>query len=86
MPPWLGRWRSRLANFSIWMCPNERTSCSAIAASASQVPRTVYWYEPNDIRRIVQHEPVYRQGARTQCDRDDAVLAQHNWTQAVARM
>ncbi len=26
-----------LASFSRWMCPNERTSCSAIAASASQV-------------------------------------------------
>src|SRR5215472_214700 len=26
-----------LPNFSRWMCPNERTSCSAIAASASQV-------------------------------------------------
>src|SRR6476620_3603497 len=25
------------ASFSRWMCPNERTSCSAIAASASQV-------------------------------------------------
>ena len=27
-----------LASFSRWMCPNERTSCSAIAASASQLP------------------------------------------------
>jgi hypothetical protein len=26
-----------LASFSRWMCPNERTSCSVIAASASQV-------------------------------------------------
>jgi hypothetical protein len=26
-----------LASFSRWICPNERTSCSAIAASASQV-------------------------------------------------
>jgi hypothetical protein len=26
-----------LAGFSRWICPNERTSCSAIAASASQV-------------------------------------------------
>jgi hypothetical protein len=26
-----------LASFLRWMCPNERTSCSAIAASASQV-------------------------------------------------
>ena len=28
-----------LANFSRWMCPNERTSCSVIAASASQLPQ-----------------------------------------------
>jgi hypothetical protein len=26
-----------LASFSRWICPNERTSCSAIAASATQV-------------------------------------------------
>src|SRR6478609_9958529 len=26
-----------LGSFSRWMCPHERTSCSAIAASASQV-------------------------------------------------
>jgi hypothetical protein len=29
--------KERLASFSRWICPNERTSCSAIAASASQV-------------------------------------------------
>jgi hypothetical protein len=52
---------------SRWMCPNESTSCSAIAASASQLPHRLF-VRTQRIKRNVhdKRRSMYRWAARTQ--------------------
>ena len=76
-----------LGSFSRWMCPHERTSCSAIAASASQVlHRLLVRTQRIGKTRQPPLRTVYSGAHPGQCLQFENIAAEREFGWIVARM